>query len=402
MERVAQPTDRFVADMAHALGVAAEPVRECFSLRIKMPDAGMQVEADQFANRLRSSGHSISDVPQPGQAHNGDVNVVDQIRITLAPVVWPSVFAAGQFHSVNVRVSNVGVCTLSSKTTPPLYIAYHWHGPDGEIIEGQRTHLLIDLPPGRTISLPVGITAPVRAGTYTLAIAPVLEMVRWIDESAVKTQVLVADRAPELPWTHDIHGPARSYAEDHERGIAVLSDWIDERFPARDPAILEIGGNFNPMTASLPRGRRWNLDVDAHGLMARNIVGSGPVRSIVGDGANLPFPDGSLDVIVMFATFHHFPDPIGLLRHLGEKINPDGLVCLLCEPIGHVTVQHNYPEYFRELEMGVNEQSFEVWEYAAMLAQAGLEIVDAKFDRGSAKIAAKPFRASISQQVKLS
>ena len=394
IERVAPPSEQFVADISAALGANADKIRECFSLRVKMPDPGMQTEAEQFANRVRSSGHSIVSGQETKQISLGPVNVPDQIKVQLTPLMWPTVFQAGCHHSVNVRVSNVGQCAISSKATPPFAISYHWHGTDGQITEGARTALLIDLAPGRSITLPVTVVAPREVGSYRLDVTPVLETVCWFKEFTATTGVRVDSYVAPLMWEHDVDGPIRSYADDHGRGVEFLTDWIDRHVPAREPRILEIGGNFNPMTASLPRGERWNLDVDAHGLMARNIVGSDQIKSVVADGSDLPFADGYLDVIVMFATFHHFPEPVGLLRHLAKKVNRDGLVCLMCEPIGHVTVNHDYPDYIHELEMGVNEQSFEVWEYIAMLEAAGMQIVDAKFDRGSAKIAARPIAAS--------
>ena len=106
--------------------------------------------------------------------------------------------------------------------------------------------------------------------------------------------------------------------------------------------MLEIGGNYSPATERLRGCVVVNLDVDAHGLMTRNIVKSDSIKSLVADGMDIPFDDHCFDVITMFATFHHFPDPISFLRHLSTKVKPSGLICLMCEPIGHVRVEHDY------------------------------------------------------------
>lgn len=389
LERVTPPSDQFVRDMSAALNAPEEQVRECFSLRVKMPNPGMQVEADQFVSRMRSSGFVIDGQNTVEGISRWPVNIPDQVQVRLQAIIWPKIFEVSRQYSVNIRVSNNGTCGLSSKTAPPLFLAYHWYGEDG-VVEGHRTQLLIDLPPHRSITMPVFFTTPARAGTYTLEVAPLLETVTWFKEFAVSTSCEVVDHVPALPWFHDLSIPQRGYSADHKHGIAMLERLIEEHFPDREPDILEIGGNSSPMTSALPRGNRWNVDVDAHGLMVLNMGGGGGIKSIVGDGCDLPFANGSLDMATMFATFHHFPDPVGLLQHLAKKVKSNGLVCLMCEPIGHVTAQHDYKEYFHELNAGVNEQSFEIWEYVAMLEASGLEIVEASFEQGSAKIAARP------------
>jgi len=44
-------------------------------------------------------------------------------------------------------------------------------------------------------------------------------------------------------------------------------------------------------------------------------------------------------------------------------------------------------EFEEELLKGVNEQSFELWEYQQMFEQAGLEVVECQVDLGSLKVA---------------
>lgn len=388
--RVGLPPEELTRDIAKVLAAPVESVRECFSLQVRMPDPGMQVEATQFVDRLRASGCIIGgDAPAPARA-SFPVNVVAQIDIELRVVVWPDAIEVDAPGSVNVVVTNRGTCELSSTGPTPLYLSYHWYA-EGTAIEGHRTKLLIDVPPGRSITVPVQFRGPDKPGRATLEIAPLLETVTWFPRSSVSRTYSVVQNAQAAGFVHDTSQPARTYEDDHRYGIALLREWIGQRHSRHRPSILEIGGNMNPMTADLAdEADVWNLDVDAHGLMARNIRGGSGVTSIVADGCNLPFADRSLDVITMFATFHHFPDPVGLLRHLSTKIRGDGLLCLMCEPIGHVTADHDYKAYFEELEKGVNEQSFEVWEYLAMLDAAGLQIVDARFEAGSAKIAARP------------
>lgn len=403
VERVGAPADVFIADVAAALGARdrVEEIRHCFSLRVQMPDPALQVEAEQFAHRLSASGHAISNLPHARQIGDRFVNVPDSIGVRLAPLIFPDEFAVGERTSINLQISNTGSSVLSSQASPPLYVSYHWRRAQGfsrfwrciigtRSSEGVRTKLLIDVPPGRMITQPVIIETPASAGQYDLEISIVLENVRWFREFALTQQAKVVKSKKAEIYVQSLEGPALNYNEQHRQGVELLRSWFERFIEEKNPLTLEIGGNYSPSTEELNKGNIVNLDVDLHGLMARNIVKNDNIVSIVANGMDIPFQDRAIDAIVMFATFHHFPDPVLLLRRLGGKVKSGGLICLMCEPIGHVTAAHNYTAYVEELEKGVNEQSFEIWEYVAMIKAAGLVIVDAVFDRGAAMIAARP------------
>ena len=100
----------------------------------------------------------------------------------------------------------------------------------------------------------------------------------------------------------------------------------------------------------------------------------------------------SIDMLVMFATFHHFPDPIELLSRLSDLVADDGLICLMCEPIGHVQKESIPEDYLIEVFRGVNKQSYQLWEYKQMFEAANLDVVSVQIDVGSLKIALRPRR----------
>jgi len=138
-----------------------------------------------------------------------------------------------------------------------------------------------------------------------------------------------------------------------------------------------------------------NIDIDPYGMIMGNLTrenSDSTVRFIVADGMALPMRPRSIDMLILFATFHHFPDPIRLLSRLSEFVADDGLICLLCEPIGHVHIDTLTDDYLKEIRRGVNEQSFQLWEYQQMFAGANLNPIAAQIDVGSAKFALRPRR----------
>ncbi|MFH5924538.1 class I SAM-dependent methyltransferase [Roseomonas xinghualingensis] len=384
--REERPSAEFVQEMTKFLGgdeAIQAQVETCFGLRLSFGDEVLQSEADQFLNRLRSSGVSL---PEP---YGLSPHVPE--GVTLGWLILPKAVQKGKVFSLSVVISNGSGQALSSKKEPPFRLSYIWE-VDRCRLEGLRTPLLIDLAPGRQISMPIIIQAPDEPGEYRLRVMPIIEGIAWIEAAEITATISVsADEADPLSvdWTQDPQ--TRGYLEDHSRAVELCREWVQKYISAEEPVLLELGGNFHPMAQYLP-GQRYNVDIDAFGLMTYNIkegLCSASVRNVVANGMNLPFPPDFADSILLFATFHHFPDPVALLRHLTTRIKPGGLLLLMCEPIGHVFHDGAPADFMSELERGVYEQSFMPWEYRAMLAAAGLEIVEAALDPGSLKIAAR-------------
>mgnify|MGYP001207969239 CR=1 FL=1 len=373
-----------------AASSALSELRHAFSLEFAFAHPVMQSEAGQFLNRLRSSGMEIDD-PYPSQSElsSASEDVDGRLVAEAEPLCPPLPVLAGVLGSFNLRMANTGRAILSSRGETPFRLACKIASLESGIAtEGERTDLLIDLPPGRGITQPVRFRAPETPGRYRLSVFSLLETVRWLDELCSLDIEVVPEASASDVW--NCTGIARDYGSDHIHAFNLLGQWLGERRNAKSK-ILEIGGNRSPMVEQLGIPA-FNLDVDPYGLMTASILAgrNGHVTHIVGDGMNIPFPDGYFDAIVMFATFHHFPDPIGLLNHLRTKLATDGRIFLMCEPIGHVFAESNYEGYIRELEHGAYEQSFQPWEYAAMIRAAGLVVCENVMDAGSAKISLRP------------
>ena len=134
-------------------------------------------------------------------------------------------------------------------------------------------------------------------------------------ESAVPDHWLTLHRLPE---TYD-------YGIDHEVGRVFLKE---ELARMRQPLqrVLEVGGCCNPMTWDLP-GEVVSTDIDVQTLQvgALHFANARPnVKFVAADALRQPFADGVFDCAVLFATLHHFLDPVGCLREMRRVVRPDG------------------------------------------------------------------------------
>jgi len=252
----------------------------------------------------------------------------------------------------------------------------------------------MDLNASKELTVPVVIQTPSESGQYQLQICPIHEGIRWFIEDAIVFMVDVHSSTPDWRQTEWRRTSNHfTYADDHIEAIRVLEEWRDTFMQVRPVRLVELGGNANPMIEKIKASVRINIDVDPYGMIIGHTLRKGKqgdIVYIVADGMNLPLERGSADIICMFATFHHFPDPTGLLKYLAQFVAPDGLIALLCEPIGHVHRDSLPTEFLNEIEKGVNEQSFEFWEYAQMFEAAGLEVAACQIDVGSLKVALRP------------
>lgn len=400
VEEQADPLDEAVVDQLID-AIYLHPSRraelaEAFKHKFSFVEDWIQVEADQFLHRVAASHEGLRramKLDQEVQSPLAEANSSPGIK--LSSFFNLSTLRPGTSFGINLRVENSGTSTLSSSGSSPVFLSYHWTGRDGVPREGKRTPLLDDLLPGRTISIPVFIDAPEQPGSYKLTVRALIEGVKWLD-SAVEFDVKVGDGpsgVDEPRWTRT--GRQFEYMDDHFEAVRLLGEWRDTLFNRPVSRVVELGGNANPMIDRFDAPEKINVDIDPYGMIVGNLLRQGSessVKFVVADGMALPVLARSVDMLVMFATFHHFPDPTTLLARLSDFVSDDGLICLMCEPIGHVHRDTLDEEYRCEIRKGVNEQSFELWEYQQMFDAAKLEVVAAQIDVGSAKIALRPRR----------
>jgi SAM-dependent methyltransferase len=375
-------------------------IADAFAHRFSFRDPWLASEADQFIDRLRSSGLALRD-PYPRKA------VTEAPRSAapcgLEPVMAPKRVLIGKRATFNIQVRNGLRETLPARGADAAFLLVEaddktskptgWRALLAKVSKtSAQTELLVDMAAGRTMAQPVSL--PVLHATGPTPVT--VKLMRGERELArTRFTIDVVEGADPLQVDWPQGDTVRDYVADHKLAFDVMVGWLGKHIATPDPFVVEVGGNFGPMTYWWP-GRRCNLDIDPYGLMAHALMhGAAAPKpegfvNALGDGMKLPFKDGSVDAIVMFATFHHFPDPVGFLASLKPKLSEGGLIMLFCEPMGHVFRANAPEDFIRELGHGAYEQSFLLWEYRDFFDAAGLEVVDTHIDYGSLKVALRP------------
>lgn len=390
----------FVDDLsALAFGAVDDGVRaqiaEVYRTEFSFDSVWLNTEASQFINRLSGSGVAVSapfatsDMVRP---ISNDVKQSEQ-WFTVAPVVVPRAVAAGSRVAINLKIENQTDALLKATGADAGQIVISTLAVDGSPgAPAEKTRLLVDIEPGRTVPHATRLPILDRAGPVTLEVRLARGNIT-LATCRLSLDIVTGSDPLDTGWADS--EIERSYNDDHIVACDLMKDWVDRYVDRPDPLLLELGGNFSPMIHWWP-GPRINMDIDAHGILSHNLLrapfGAEPERffDVVGDGMRPPFRDGALDAVAMFATFHHFPDPAGLLAALKPKLSPGGIVMLMCEPVGHVFAETNVEVFVRELAEGVYEQSFAFWEYREMAESAGYQVIDTGIDHGSVKLALRP------------
>jgi hypothetical protein len=100
---------------------------------------------------------------------------------------------AGRTRSVPVTLANTGRLTWDSGATPPILLSYHWLPADGEgfvAFEGDRTAFASPIPPGSTVTLDVRVRAPEQPGRYRLEWDLVQEGRLWFSTETGAVRVM--------------------------------------------------------------------------------------------------------------------------------------------------------------------------------------------------------------------
>lgn len=384
-------------------------LKEIFRYNYHLADLYLDSENNYYLERVRAAMDEAfqGEGVRPAMAkrlRHADIN--QDIRVKFAAHYIPRRMPAGKRVSHNVRFTNAGTSIISSDHQPPVFLCYHWRDASGEIIQwdGARTRLLIDLVPGQSLTMPMMFATPPDAQPAYLELSLVREGIGWFDDQGMLLSVeIVQEETAALPkhWRIDPADPNYEYGRDHELGQRILFDEIERR---RQPGmrVLELGGCCNPMVARMGV-EIVNVDIDVQTLQVGALRSNSDDRIhwVACDAHELPFVDKSFHAIVMFASLHHFVDPIRVLRQLKPLLKDNGFLTVMCEPVGHNFAPA--PEgMLNELNQGINEQAFSLQEYDFIFDQAGFEAYDLVAHGHSLKAllhpSSNPPRTSLAQE----
>jgi SAM-dependent methyltransferase len=117
---------------------------------------------------------------------------------------------------------------------------------------------------------------------------------------------------------------ARSPVHTDPKRLDRLLGIVDPRPGER---ALDVACGPGIVTGELKRAGMIAIGLDLTAEMLREASSRGG-HYLRGDGARLPFEDGSFDVVVCRNSFHHFADPQASLREMARVLRPEGRVVI--------------------------------------------------------------------------
>jgi hypothetical protein len=167
-------------------------------------DAGSAPVQKIFLERLRKTGHlyrlqrigPFSVYTSPRRERLLPAYAFDLPRPITKPaarieiLAAPGTAAPGALLQVPVRVTNTGADVWSAdglaSGTYRVAVAYRWLDSKGTavVVEGERTLLPMDVPPGGAAELKARVPVPAQPGSYRLLVTLVQEGVAWFDQAA--------------------------------------------------------------------------------------------------------------------------------------------------------------------------------------------------------------------------
>jgi SAM-dependent methyltransferase len=150
----------------------------------------------------------------------------------------------------------------------------------------------------------------------------------------------------------------RRVAEDTERELAA-------RGRIHRPLIIDLGCGPGDLAVAMSRrlrdARIVGIDLSPSMLLwaGRHATTDGRLRFIVGDAADLPFDNASIDLVVSTLSLHHWTEPAEAFAEIARVLRPDGVALIY--------------------DLGL--LSFTPAEMAGVAAEAGLEPADIQRER---------------------
>jgi len=143
---------------------------------------------------------------------------------------------------------------------------------------------------------------------------------------------LPSDRAPEagLRIARHYSSEAEAYRDLWAPVLVGLARWLLDELPlAEARRILDLGCGVGALLPHLHKAAPRALIVGLDRTEAMVTLGPRDFPLLVGDAAELPFADGSLDAVVMAFMLFHLPRPTAGLAEAWRVLRPGGWIGLL-------------------------------------------------------------------------
>src|SRR5690242_10617333 len=153
------------------------------------------------------------------------------------------------------------------------------------------------------------------------------------------------------------------------RWTGAFAEYVPERRPLD---VLDLGSGTGRLTPGLAvefQGRVYG--VEPSDRMRAEAPAAPGVTYLKGSAEAIPLPEASVDVVLMFLTFHHWTDPLQGLREVRRVLRPGG-VALLRTQFSDLMPDLFWYEYFpsaRAVDAGMYQSVAEV---RALATEAGL------------------------------
>jgi len=129
---------------------------------------------------------------------------------------------------------------------------------------------------------------------------------------------------------HDVYAKARALPP---ASIDSYMSTFARHLPARRPlTVIDLGsgtGRFTPALAEAFGGPVYGVE-PAAGMRRAAEADAAHARVIylAGEASAIPLPDTTADVVLMFLSFHHFPDRAAAAAEIARVVKPGGRVIL--------------------------------------------------------------------------
>jgi ubiquinone/menaquinone biosynthesis C-methylase UbiE len=173
-----------------------------------------------------------------------------------------------------------------------------------------------------------------------------------------------------------VYAAGRAMPPDEvRRWTAVFAQHVASRRPLD---VLDLGSGVGRLTPGLAeefQGHVYGVEPSDRMRDAAEQAPHPGVTYLKGSAEDIPLPEASVDVVLMFLSFHHFPDPLQGLREVRRVVRPGG-VALLRTQFTDLMPDLFWYEYFPSAREVDAAMYVSLADTKALAVEAGLVPVD--------------------------